>query len=78
MLRADLYTRTISLYVIRHSTGSQCKCFNTGVICSHNGVRVTKRAALCWMDFSRFIWVFVRLASSELQLVQSRCYESLY
>ena len=62
-----LYTRTISLYVIRHSTGSQCRCFNTGVICSRNGVRVTKRAALCWMDFSRFIWVFVRLASSELQ-----------
>ena len=30
-----------------------------GVICSRSGVRVTKRAALCWMDFSRFIWVMI-------------------
>ena len=30
-----------SLYVIRHSTGSQFSCFNTGVICSCNGVRDT-------------------------------------
>ena len=61
----DTHSRTISLYVIRHFTGSQCSV--STLVCSSNGVRVTKRAVLCWMDISRFIWVFVRLASRELQ-----------
>ena len=66
-----LYTMTISLYVIRYSTGNQCSCFNTGVMCSRNGVRVTKRAALCWMGICE-------IGRQGVAVVQSRCYESLY
>ena len=71
-----LYTMTISVYVIRHSTGDQCSCFNTRVMCSLNRVRVTKRAALCWMDYSHL--GIREIGKQGVAVVPSRCYESLY
>ena len=60
-----LYTRTISLYVIRHSTGNQCSCFNTGVMCSR-------------MDVLQPFHLGIReIGKQGVAVVQSRCYESL-
>ena len=41
-----LYVYIRTLYLDRDSTGSQCKVFKTGVMCSRFRVRVTSRAAL--------------------------------
>ena len=73
-----LYTMTISLYVIRHSTGNQCSCFNTGVMCSRNGVRVTKPGSLVLDGLQPFHLGIREIGKQGVAVVQSRCYESLY
>ena len=61
-----LYTRTISLYDIRHCTGNQCNSFNTGVMCSR-------------MDVLQLFHLGIReIGKQGVAVVQSRCYESLY